>query len=81
MKKDSELITVFETGNVAVIAVVKSILDDGGINYFIKGENIQNLSTAGSIGFGYNLALGPMQVQVGQKDKSIAVKLLKKVKP
>jgi hypothetical protein len=80
MKDNFGIVTVYETGNVAVIAVVKSILDDGNIPYFVKGENLQNLSTAGSIGFGYNLALGPIQVQVAKKNKSIAMKLLKHVK-
>jgi hypothetical protein len=80
MKNDAELITVFETGNVAVAAIVKSLLDDGNIQYFIQGEHLQNLSAVGSIGFGYNVVFGPIQIQVEKKDKALATMLLKNVK-
>ncbi len=80
MKDNVEFVTVYETGNVALIAVVKSMLDDGNIKYYIKGENLQSLTGAGSIGFGYNLAVGPIKVQVEKKNKSLALRLLKNVK-
>ncbi len=80
MKDNSEFVTVYETGNVALLAVVKSLLDDGNIKYFVKGENLQNLTGAGSIGFGSNLVLGPIEVQVEKRNKLRAVKLLQNVK-
>jgi hypothetical protein len=80
MTDQSKLVTVFETGNIALIAVVKSLLDDGNIEYFIKGEHLQNLTGAGSVGVGYNLVVGPMEVQVDSKNKSLAIQLLKNVK-
>jgi hypothetical protein len=81
MENTYKLETVFETGNVAVIAVVKSILDGSGIKYIVNGEDLQNLSMVGSLGLGFSLALGSMQVQVERKDKSTAQKLLQNVKP
>ncbi|MFA6027270.1 MAG: DUF2007 domain-containing protein [Ignavibacteriaceae bacterium] len=80
MKDNSKLVTVYETGNIALIAVIKSLLDDANIKYFVKGENLQNLTAAGSIGIGYNMVVGPMEVQVEGKNKTLAVQLLKNVK-
>ena len=43
-KEDHEkLVTVFETGNEAVVAVVKSILDEAKIKYLAQGEGVQDL--------------------------------------
>lgn len=79
MKKDSELVTVYETGNVAIVAIVKSLLDDGNIQYCVQGEHLQNLSAVGSIGFGYNVVVGPIQIQVDKSDVNLATELLKNV--
>ena len=80
MEHKNNFVTVYETGNTALIAVVKSMLDDAKIRYFVKGEHLQNLTGAGSMGLGYNLVVGPIEVQVEKKNKSIASKLLKNVK-
>ena len=76
MSSNSDLVTVFESGNQAVIALVKSILDDADISYLVKGENLQNLFGAGVIGTGYNIVSGPMQIQVSPEDESAARELL-----
>ncbi len=76
MSSNSDLITVFESGNQAVIAVVKSILDDAEIPYIVKGENVQNLFGLGVIGTGYNIITGPIQIQVNQEDEPAAKQLL-----
>ena len=36
---DDAFVSLFSTYNLADIAVIKSILDDNGIEYFIQGEN------------------------------------------
>ena len=43
----SEFVCVFETINVAVVAVAKSLLEGERIEYFTKNEGLQ-----GSIGYG-----------------------------
>jgi len=37
------LVSVFKTDNMAIIAVVKSILDEAGIKYMAKNENMQSV--------------------------------------
>lgn len=58
-----EFVTVLETGNPAVLAVAKSLLDDAGIEYFAKGETVQNI-VGGAFGVGFNVATGPVELQV-----------------
>ena len=70
------LVTVFESGNPALIALAKSILDGTEIRYMVKGENLQNLFGVGFIGTGFNVAVGPVQIQVSPEDESTAKELL-----
>src|SRR5262245_56276768 len=70
-----ELVTVFATGNPALLAIAKSILAQAGIIYLAKGEGLQDLFAAGSIG-GYNPALGPVEIQVAAEDEHEARALL-----
>ena len=44
------LVTVLETGDPALIAPVKSLLEDGGIPYFARGEGVQDLLGLGRFG-------------------------------
>ena len=71
----AQLVTVFATGNPALLALAKSILDHAGITFFAKGEGLQNLFAAGSIG-GYNPAVGPVEIQVSAEDELEARELL-----
>ena len=79
MSIESDLITVFESGNQGVIALVKSILDSTEIPFLAKGENIQNLFGLGVIGTGFNLISGPVQIQVSREDESTARELLAEI--
>jgi len=74
----AELVTVFATGNPALLAMAKSILDHAEILYLAKGEGLQNLFGAGSIG-GYNPALGPVELQVNVQDENEARELLEQL--
>ncbi|MCX7878739.1 MAG: DUF2007 domain-containing protein [Ignavibacteria bacterium] len=79
-KEDSErLVSVYKTGNPAIIAVIKSVLDEAGIKYLVKGENLQNLFGVGTIGTGYNLITGPVDFQVMPEDEEYARELLKDI--
>ena len=79
MSTESDLITVFESGNKGVVAFVKSILDSAEIPYLAKGENIQNLFGLGVIGTGFNPISGPVQIQVSREDESVARELLAEI--
>ena len=41
--KMGELVTVFETGDPALVALAKSLLDSAGIDFATKGDAIQDL--------------------------------------
>jgi hypothetical protein len=73
-----ELVTVFATGNPALLAIAKSILAQAGIIYLAKGEGLQDLFAAGSIG-GYNPALGPVEIQVAAENEHEARALLQEL--
>lgn len=80
-KEDHEkLVTVFETGSEAVVAVVKSILDEAKIKYLAKGEGVQDLFGVGVIGTGFNPITGPVEFKVMPEDEEYAKELLKDIK-
>lgn len=80
-KEDHErLVTVFETGNEAIVAVVKSILDEAKISYLAQGEGVQDLFGVGILGTGFNPITGPVVFQVMPEDAEYALELLKDVK-
>ena len=74
-----ELTTVLETGDQSLVAVVKSMFDDAGIPCVARNERLQNLFGWGSIGTGFNAAMGPIRVQVLKEDEETAKELLKGV--
>jgi hypothetical protein len=71
----AELVTVLSTGDLSLIAIAKSILEDAGIRYFVKGESLHRLFGLGRAS--YNPAAGPVQIQVSTQDEEVARELLK----
>jgi len=78
MRKDesAEPVTVLETGDQALLAVAKSLLEDAGIPFFAKGEGMQDLFGAGRFGTGFSLVVGPVELQVSSDDAAEAHALL-----
>ena len=74
-----KLVTVYKTGHHGTIAVIKSILDEAGIEYSVKGEGIQDLIGAGVFGVGFNPITGPVEFQVLEDNEEYAKELLKDV--
>jgi hypothetical protein len=72
----TDLVTIFETGDAAAIALVKSLLDSAGIEFAAKGENIQDLFGVGRFPGGVNLVTGPVAFQVRPEDAAKAKSLL-----
>ena len=68
--------TVLETGDQTLIAVAKSILDSAGIACIARNERLQNLFGWGPIGAGYNVAMGPIRLQVLEEDEADAREML-----
>jgi hypothetical protein len=74
-----KLVTVYKTGHHGTIAVIKSILDEAGIEYFAKGETVQDFIGVGVFGTGYNTLTGPVEIQVLEENAEYAKELLKNI--
>jgi Putative prokaryotic signal transducing protein len=70
-------VTVLETGDPGLVAVAKSLLESAGINYFARGEGVQDLFAAGRLGTGFSPVVGPIQLQVAAEDADEAKELLR----
>jgi hypothetical protein len=70
------LVTVYETGSPAVISIAKTILSSENIPFHMKGDGVQDLFGGGRIGTGFNVLVGPVQVQVDEKHAQWARELL-----
>ncbi len=70
------LVTVFETEDAGLVAVVKSLLEDEGIEYVVRGETLRNV-------FGWGLpgvyGVGPAAFQVREEDAARATALLSRL--
>lgn len=64
------LVSVFKTDNMAIIAVVKSILDEAGIKYLAKGDSVQGVVPINAF---------PVDFQVMPEDEAYAKELLSEV--
>ena len=79
-KEDHEnLVTVYATGNEAIVSVVKSVLDEAQIRYIAQGEGVQDLFGVGVIGTGFNPITGPIIFKVMPEDEEYAKELLKDI--
>ena len=61
---EDELVPVLRTGDPLVVALAKSLLDGAGIDFFVKGEGIQDLFAFGRVGTGFSPITGPAEFQV-----------------
>ena len=61
------LVTIHASDDLAQQGVVRAALDAAGIQFFVRHDQLQHLVGYGQIG-GFNLAVGPTEVQVAQSD-------------
>ena len=71
-----EPVTVLQSGDPALLAVAKSLLDAEGIGYHAKGEGVQDLFAWGRFGTGFSPIAGPIELQVAAADADRARELL-----
>jgi hypothetical protein len=69
--ESAEPVTVLETSDPALLAVAKSLLEEAGIQFYAKGEGVQDLFAAGRVG-GFNPFTGPIELQVAADDAAEA---------
>jgi hypothetical protein len=68
----SDLVTVFESGNAAILAVAKVTLESAGIRYVTQGEGVQDLFGWGRLFSGYNMITGPVRICVTPENAELA---------
>jgi hypothetical protein len=72
---DVELVTVFAAADAGVIAVAKSLLEGEEIDFFVRGEGLQDLFGFGRL-MGFNPVPGAAQFCVRAEDEARARALL-----
>jgi hypothetical protein len=71
-------VTVFASGNEALLVVAKSLLESAEIDYLVRGEAIQAI-WPGVAGSGFSAVGGPVELLVKAEDETEARKLLASV--
>ncbi|MBI4744511.1 MAG: DUF2007 domain-containing protein [Actinobacteria bacterium] len=77
--KHVELVNIFKTGNLATIAMAKSLLESAEIQYFVKNEGLQDFFALGRFGTGFNIIVGPVEIWVKKEDEEDVRKLLEEL--
>jgi Putative prokaryotic signal transducing protein len=73
-----KFVKVFESGDPNLTVIIKSVLEDAGIKYFVPGDNMQSiLGTKFSFAFGADI--GNAQFLVSKEDEITARELLKEI--
>ena len=75
MTDDVDLVPILATGDAALIALAKSLLESEHIEYLVKGEGLQDLFGLGRL-TGYSYAMGPAEFWVRADDEARARELL-----
>jgi hypothetical protein len=63
-----ELVTVVSSGDSGLVAVAKSLLQAAGIQFLVRGEDVQDLFGVGRVFGGFNIITGATQLQVRSED-------------
>jgi len=61
-------VCVFRSGHLGRIAVAKSILQSADVPFVVLNEVTQNLIAMGNFPYGFNIALGGVQIMVSRTD-------------
>ena len=75
-----DLVTVFESSDVTLLALAKAALDEAGIRYVAQSEDIQDLFGLGRLGGGYNAITGPPRIRVTAEEAERAREVLREVR-
>jgi len=78
---DSEIVTILEVGDPALLALAESLLLEEGIPYNKKGEYLQDLFALGRFPSGFNPIVGRIAIQVPEEYVEGATKILKDLPP
>ncbi|MFC1898439.1 DUF2007 domain-containing protein [Candidatus Cloacimonadota bacterium] len=73
-----EFVKVFESADPNLTVIIKSVLSDAGIKYFVPGDNMQSILGA-KFSFAFGADIGNAQFLVSKEDAETARELLKEV--
>ena len=73
-----EFVKVFESADPNLTVIIKSVLDDAGIKYFVPGDNMQSILGA-KFSFAFGADIGNARFLVSKEDAETARELLKEV--
>lgn len=71
-----DFVKVFESADSNLTVIIKSVLEDAGIKYFVPGENMQSMLGA-KFSFAFGAELGNVYFLVSKEDEKVALELLK----
>ncbi len=76
----SDLVTVFESADIALLALAKAALDGAGIRFITQGELTQDLFGLGRMVSGYNAVTGAPRIRVAAENAERAREALEGLK-
>ncbi|MDP8267643.1 MAG: DUF2007 domain-containing protein [Candidatus Tenebribacter davisii] len=76
--KQNEYVRIFESYNIGLTAIIKSILINADIKFVVEGEHMQSMF-GGRFSFGLGAEIGKVDFFVQGKDADVAEELLKEL--
>jgi hypothetical protein len=73
-----DFVKVFESSDLGLTAIIKSILIDADVEYLVQGEHMQSI-LGGQFSFAFGADIGKVEFFVQKNDEEIAVELLKEI--
>ena len=70
-----EFVKVFESSDPLLTALIKSILEDAGIEFFVNGEHMQSILGA-KFSFAFGADVGNAEFMVSKEYESVALDLI-----
>lgn len=72
---NEELVKVYETKDISTTAIIKSLLEAEGIEYFLRGEHMQSMLGADFI-FAPGVDIGKVEIFVRSEDVETAKEII-----
>src|SRR5690349_3633994 len=72
---ESDLVTIYSGGDQSAIALARCLLDDAGVKYAVRHDNVSDLFRLGRLG-GFNVFTGPVLINVRHEDEDAARSIL-----
>lgn len=74
----SDFVKVFESSDIGLTAIIKSILMSADIEYLVRGEHMQSI-LGGQFSFAYGADIGKVEFFVQKEDEDVAIELLTEI--